>query len=284
MVKRTAIGFIVAISATISISGQEIGYTYGAVGGTLHSVTIPSGFTDQISAGILPGGFESFAISPNGVVFTYSASTNSLYSIDTVTGTVVDLGTVSVGPNQLPAGLAFDGEGRLLMLANANPQSALYEIDTADATASFVLWIDSPEVTSFAISGGECFALGDMAHSLFSVDLSTGDVTELPGAFTGGIHDLSFDGTGQLWGIKSYRHPQGGCTANVLVRFDIVTGAHTEVSLLNGPTDECFIPLAIITDQPDSIPTLGLLGLTVFALIVGCLGLIFAIARRGIPA
>lgn len=283
MTLRRVAGLIVTISVTFSVSAQEVGYTYGAQSGTLHRLTLPSGNTEPIAGGPLPGDIESFAISSNGVIFGLSTNSHDLFSVDTVTGATTNLGSIDVGPDQYPVGVAFDGDGRLLMLANANPQSALYEIDPANSTASLVLWIDSNEVTTFAISGTRCYALGPSNGNLFSVDLSTGEVSELPGASTYLVHDLSFDGAGQLWGIESLIDFSWGCTGNFLVRFDLATGGYTQVAQLPYANGLCFSPLAISANQPASIPTQGPLGLTVLVLTIGGLGLAYLVGRMGVP-
>jgi len=280
---RVFLGLIVAMSVTNSVASQDVGYTYGAQGGLLYRVDIPSGTAEPIAVGPLPENIQGFAVSSNGLVYGIDRNTHELFSVDTATGTTINHGAIDVGPSQFPVGLAFDGDGRLLMLANANPQSALYEIDPATATTSFLLWIDSNEVETFAISGTRCYALGTSAFgSLFSVDLSTGNVSELSGASTSRVFDLSFDGTGQLWGIESFFDFQFGCTGNFLVRFDLTTGEYTQISLVPNTSGLCYLPLAILPDQPASIPTQGLLGLAVFVLVLGGLGVVLLIGRMGI--
>lgn len=281
---RVFVGLIVAVSVTSSVPAQDVGFTYGAQSGILYRVDIPSGTAEPIAGGPLPDSIEGFAVSSNGLVYGVDRNSRELFSVDTATGATTNHGTIDVGPSQFPIGLAFDGDDRLLMLANANPQSALYEIDPATATASFLLWIDSNEVTTFAISDTSCYALGATAFgSLFSVDLSTGEVSELTGASTSRVFDLSFDGTGHLWGIESLFDFQFGCTGNFLVRFDLATGEYTQISLVPNTSGLCYLPLAIFPDQSESIPTQGPLGLAVFVLVLGGLGLAFLAARLGVP-
>jgi hypothetical protein len=244
---------IFAISVASSVAAHNIGFTYESQSGILYRVGIPSGTAEPIAGGPLPQDVEGFAVSSNGLVFGIDRISHGLFSVDTVTGATTNHGTIDVGPSQYPIGLAFDGDDRLLMLANANPQSALYEIDPATATASFLLWIDSNEVRTFAISGTRCYALGGTEPGrLFSVDLSTGEVAELAGASTSQVYDLSFDDAGRLWGIESEWSWFLGCTGQYLVRFDLVTGEHTYVAQLPVPDGACLHPLAIFGDQPDA--------------------------------
>jgi len=270
------------IPATQSVSAQEYGYTYGAQSGTLYRVTIPSGNTEAIAGGPLPPDIESFAVSSNGTIYALSTTSDELFSVDAATGTTSNLGPIEVGPDQYPTGLAFDGDGRLLMLANANPQSALYAIDLASAEATFVTWINSNEVTHFAISGTSCYARGAWYGNLFSIDISTGDVMELPNASTYLVHDLSFDGSGQLWGTEIIFDPHFGCEIKHLVRFNLDTGEHIRVTQLPVANGECFWPLAIQTDQTISISTQGPVGLTVLVLLIAGLGFALLIGRRNL--
>jgi hypothetical protein len=278
--RRIFIGLIVAVSVTSSLAAQDIGFTYASHSGILYRFDIPLGSTEPIPGGPLPGDIQGFTISSNGVIFGLSRNTRDLFSVDPETGATINHGTIDVGPDQFPIGLAFDGDGRLLMLANANPQSALYEIDPETATASFLLWIDSNEVGTFAISGTSCYALGPPPYgSLFSIDLSTGEASELSGAPM--VYDLSFDGAGRLWGIYVWADFWSPCHGHGLVRFNLATGEYSRVTDLPD-TNGCLFPLAILAGQPDSIPTQGPLGLTVFVLILGGLGIVFSVLRMGV--
>lgn len=279
---KIVIGLIFAVSATSSVAAQDVGFTYASHSGVLYRFDIQSGTTEPIPGGPLPGDIQGFTVSSNGVIFGLSRDTGDLFSVNPASGATTTHGTIDVGPDQIPTGLAFDGDGRLLMLANANPQSALYEINPETATASFLLWIDSNEVGTFAVSGTSCYALGPPPWgSLFSVDLTTGEVSELSGATM--VHDLSFDGAGRLWGMYVWSDFWSPCHGHGLVRFNLATGEYTRVTDLPD-TYGCLFPLAILPDQPESIPTHDPVGLTVFALILGGLGLLFLIGRVGVKA
>lgn len=280
MNQRVFLGLIVAASVTSPLAAQDVGFTYASHTGILYRFDIQSGNTEPIPGGPLPGDIMGFTVSSSGVIFGLSMNTSDLFSVDPSTGLTINHGTIDVGPDQIPIGLAFDGDGRLLMLANANPQSALYEIDPESATANFLLWIDSNEVGTLAVSGTSCYALGPPPWgSLYSVNLSTGEVSELAGAPM--VYDLSFDGAGRLWGLYVWSDFWTPCHGHGLVNFDLATGEYARVTDLPD-TYGCLFPLAILPDQPGSIPTQGTVGMIVFALILGGLGIVFLIGRGGV--
>lgn len=277
------IGLIVALAGPLMASAQEYGYTHGDSSGTLYRVEIPSGSAAPV--GDSGGGFRSFALSPEGLLFGLSFD-GALHLVDTVTGGTTNNGTIAVQPGEYPTGLAFDRHGRLLVLANAHPQSALYEVDPESATANFLLWIDSDMVTSIAISGPTCYASTSWGN-LFTVDLSTGATSELPGSSGGyytSVDDLGFDGSGQLWGVEQRFSPISGCLGNYLVRFDLSTGGYTRVAPLAPGVSECLAPLAIEQIPNLPVPAQGPIGNAALILAITGLGFAILLSRSGSSA
>ena len=85
----------------------------------------------------------------------------------------------------------------------------LYTLDTLTGAATLVANLSSPpnldQLTAMAISStGEAFVTDIGGTSLFRLDLSTGAMTFIGHTNIGNwLNDLSFDSTGQLWGVKS---------------------------------------------------------------------------------
>lgn len=260
-------------------SAQEYGYTHSGFSGTLYRVAIPSGSMETV--GQLGGEYRSFAISSEGLLYGLSAFGDEVFLVDTITGAATNLGTLTVGPDEYPTGITFDQEGRLLMLASANPQSALYEVDPANLSASLVTWIDSNAISSIAISGADCYAASPYG-GLFAVDISTGSVSELPGS-SGGyyqrVHDLSFDGRGQLWATEEQSDPISGCAANYLARFNLTTGEYSRIVQLPVPEYECLFPLAIQPIPVIPVPAQGSVGIALVILAIASVGFVILLRR-----
>lgn len=272
---------IIGLAIPCLAVAQEYGYTYGQQSGLLYRVSIPSGDTLTIGGEVFD--LQSFAFSPNGELYGLRSSDPSLMRVDVSTGETTALGVVSVPPGQEPSGISFDGEGRLLMLANASPQSALYEINPATLSSSLVTSVDNDTLTKIAISGSTCYAL-DYQGRLFAVDLATGDVSDLPGSTASGILDISFDRHGQLWGIESPPHPVVMCESKFLVRLDLATGEPIRVVPLPSNDRDCLWQIAIQPDQAIAVPIHGPIGTLVMVVILSFLGTAFLVLRKGTAA
>jgi len=275
------VGLIVAIFASVLGSAQEHGYTYGAQNGRLYRLTLPSGNPEPIDGtGGQYAGIQVLASSKTGELYGLSQSPAELFLVDTDSGELTNRGPIAVGPDQTASGLAFDANGRLLLLANGHPQSALYEVDPTDASTSFVMWINSNDAVRIAISGTTCYVLGWLGK-LHRVDLSTGDVVDLPGSSGWWVQDVSFDRLGQLWGIESPVDPHFGCIYKHIVRFDLVNGGHVQVAQLPADDDTCMFPLAIRPDQVFPVPADNRAGLALMAILIAGVGFIALIGRKG---
>lgn len=278
MASKSIIATIIGLATPLLAVAQEYGYTYGQQSNLLYRVSIPSGDTHPV------GGFvyelQSFAFSPNGELYGLGNSDPSLTRVDVSTGEMTTLGTVSVPPGQEPSGISFDGEDRLLLLANASPQSALYEINPATISASLITSVDSDTLTKIAVSGQTCYAL-DYQGRLFAVDLATGGVSSLPGSTASGILDISFDHNGQLWGIESPPHPVLMCESKFLVRFNLTTGEPIRVVQLPTTDGDCLWPLAIQPDQALAIPAHGPIGTLFMVIFLAFLGTVVLLLRKG---
>jgi len=109
----------------------------------------------------------------------------------------------------------------------AATDNALYTLDKATGAATLVTNLSSPpnldQLTAMAInSAGEAYVTDIGSTSLFRLNLSTGVMTFIGHTNAGNwFNDLSFDSTGQLWGLKSggglYTIDTGTAAANLVV-------------------------------------------------------------------
>jgi len=263
------------------VSAAEYGYTHDYL--TLNRVSIPSGHVEIVGEP-LNLDIRSLALSPDGQLYglleVSQQGAPELSLLDTDTGQPTVIGSIEVGDLQDPTALTFHPDGRLLLLANGYPQSILYEVDPITAGLTQILAINSYYVVSIAFFGDSCYAAS--AHRLNEVDLSTGEVTELPGGFGGyytWMGPICFDDSGQLWAIEQRGH-QFGCEISNLVRFDLATGEAIRIAEIPQPNGLCHYPLAIFQGPPVPVPTHGPIGTTVLILALATLGALILAVRR----
>lgn len=277
---------VVMVTFGVTAHSEDVGYSYDF--SSLLRIDLATGNVAPVGdPTYLPGGVRYFALDTGGHLFGLSWN-DELMSFDTSTGAVETHGTVTVPAGQFPDGLEFDLSGRLLLLAQSHPQSALYEVDPATAATTFLIWIDGDDIHGLAISARGAYAVR-RGHSISEIDLATGSVTDLPGdggnTFTS-IDDLSFDGRGRLWAIEQLVGPVPPCQANTLVRFDLTTGDYAPMAPIPAGSPPTCLPALAIESMPadPAIPILGPVGLMASVVLVVAAGVALLYFRRSSAA
>jgi len=175
--------------------------TSGALYGHV-SDTRGSGTTDLISINPLTGAgsiigstgqqVPDMSFNPSGQLYSWSESGDVLESIDKTTGVATQIGSNNVGTSN--TGFAFNSTGTLYL----KPGSQLYTVDPATGLGTFVENLSANLANSLAFDANDnLFSVSRPSGAsgpsfLETIDIGTGNVTELGDIGVSGISALAF--------------------------------------------------------------------------------------------
>jgi len=228
-------------------------------------------------------GFGGLGYHPaSDTLYCWNTSGASLYEVDRTTGafTLVGSGTV-FGADTFDI-RPTDGAGIAWSVAEE-----LHDIDLGSGASSFRVDTTGIGLASAFGPDGTYYNLDRANDTLYTVDVDTGTRTAVgPLGLNVNSTSLAFNpDDGFLYSIEI------GDATYPLYRIDPATGAATVVGNVSGLPDNAgqqvtMATFLIFSYQPpiiQEIPTLGARGLTVLALLLGALALIWA-RRRGVRA
>ena len=236
-----------AATATVIAARQSDGRIYGYAGTSIGYLFFWDPATDTFTQVRSYSGSRRLdparmGFAADGTLYI-SDSTERLYTIDTQTGTVTLLGTMSglaTGPYDATGDLGFAADGTLYIV---NYQS-LYTIDLATLAATEVSsgMISSPSLASVAVWSGLAFCDGQMYAS--SVELRSSQAGPVSGLYTidlqTGSDAFLYDAPGQLSDLADCTSaPVGGLN----------TAPVADSQLLNTNID---LPLSITLQAQDA--------------------------------
>jgi hypothetical protein len=163
------------------------------------------------------------------VIYASTGTGNMIDTVNTATGTVTPLFTVTNGP---PDDLITDGPGILLYLAQANSvagagQVRMYNLNT-QADTLVATGLNRPADLVLDPGGATALVSDSSTGQISRVNLSTGAITLLPTTYpigTNGIgpNGLAYDASGRLFANIGDRN--GGPTGSNVAQINPVTGA-----------------------------------------------------------
>lgn len=306
---RTVAGFLVCAvlgSGATGALAQPFGFIVNAGDPTndgthdnLWRVNLATGSADRIGPLNLtaPGStaiqsdVEGLALETATFLYGVNDASKSLVTISTSQGiaTTLDrpIDNLRLGTSgELDPGLAFDCQGRLLMVSPT--RRSLYRLDklTGQATVIGAEGRLGVRIADIAVRGDEAFGIGIAGdEGLYRIDTANGTAS-LVGRFASDIvlanAGMDFDSAGNLWGVGHIVDGQGQPQPSRILRIDRAAGTATA-----GPTTRTGVKgLAItptrcdVSGTPPPAPPVGVPVASWPALLLLVLALLAAGLRR----
>jgi hypothetical protein len=155
-------------------SGNLYGISDGFANGTLVKIDRSTGHATAVGSATGVANLMALAFASDGTLYSASWATNSLYKINSLTGTASFVGALGVGGIM---DLDFDSEGNLYGLSDS-----LYKIDVSTGHGTLVTHLDNTCLMGMAIDASNRFLATDYCSGntpLYQINTSTGALTSL---------------------------------------------------------------------------------------------------------